>query len=222
MKANDIIANLPEELAPLRQLAEKLLAEGSTEVPEGVAIARRLAVAPEYNALFLFTGITREEISQYETRFSLTIPAIYKTLLTQVNGLHAFELSLFGIPASMMLEPPLLDRVHVGPSDIGIANQDWKRSYRVDPLLFHFGKGPLSLNENLGYFLSPTSHRIHACRKNGELFNSWVSMRDFLTDELKRAETEFPSYEVFMRSVQQSAPQEANSWFLQRIFAKWR
>jgi len=215
---NDLIAELPEQLEPLRQLAEKMLVEGSHATPQGIAIGHRPSVAPEYHAMFAFAGVSLENVLQYETRFRLTIPASYKTQLTYINGFHAFELSLFGIPASMMLGSPCLDRTQVGPLDISIANQDWKRGYQVSPQLFHFGSGPLSVNEHVGYFLRPNSEGIYAYRRNGELFNSWGSMRDFLADELRRAEGEFGKYEVLMRDVQGTELNPERTSIIRRIF----
>lgn len=170
----------------------------------GIAISPRPLVTPEAHATYVYAPLSPQLIDSYESRFSVVIPTFYRSVLTQIGGLHAFEFALYGIPVSMTFNPPVLDRSSVQPYDLGTANSHWKRGYAVDPGLFHSGGGPLSHDENVGYFLAE-SGRIHCHRRNGELFHAWDSFSGFLKDELERAEADYPRFEAFMKNLRQES-----------------
>jgi SMI1 / KNR4 family (SUKH-1) len=207
MKLEQLMAGMSGDLQPVRGLATRLASDGQNEMAHGIAISPRPLVAPEAHALYIYAPMPPHLIERYEAQFSVSIPPLYRSVLTQISGLRAFEFALFGIPVSMTLDPPRLDRSSVQPYDLATADNQWKREYAVDRSLFHFGGGPLSHEERVGYFLSE-SGRIHSYRKNGELSHSWDSLSDFLAAELERAEADYPRFEAFMNNLQQSLAQK--------------
>jgi hypothetical protein len=126
-----LLDGISEDLEPIRQLARRLAKEGQKEFAHAVAMGPRPLVGPEAYAVYFYAPITLEAIERYQDRLSVAVAPFYKSLLTQISGLHAFEFALFGIPASMTLEPPLLDRSSVQPYDIAAANKHWKRDYAI-------------------------------------------------------------------------------------------
>lgn len=64
----------------------------------------------------LFPGIAKSAILRYEEfwrsspRFTIEIPEVYKSVLSRINGAAVFGMNLFGVPLTMLNEPPLLDR----------------------------------------------------------------------------------------------------------------
>jgi hypothetical protein len=117
----------------------------------------------------------------------LKIPTGYKAILSQVNGLYAFGLALYGIPPSMVKNPPLLDRSRLQCLDLGEANRSWKRAYRGQER-FCFGSRHYSYTENSSYFWDRRGEII-AALKTGEIVGHWSDFKSFLTDELRAAET---------------------------------
>jgi hypothetical protein len=101
---------------------------------------------------------------------------------------------LFGAPRSMAQDPPLLDRSILQPLDVGEANRRWRIKYGVDPCLFHFGSGPHSATETLGYFLGGEGS-IETYLPGGKRVGTWRSLDGFLSDELARLEALYPESE---------------------------
>jgi hypothetical protein len=67
--------------------------------------------------------------------------------------------------------------------------------YRAQPEWFHFGGGPFSYYENVGYFLDAEGS-IVALRKMGQMEGKWASFRTFLAEELERSEAAYPQFEA--------------------------
>jgi len=80
-------------------------------------VSHRPEIGTEAYACVLFPGVGLDVIDRYEgvhrARLSsyLGIPPIYKNLLTRLNGAYLFNIALFGVPPSMVQNPPLLDRI---------------------------------------------------------------------------------------------------------------
>jgi len=117
----------------------------------------------------------------------LSIPPVYRSVLTKLGGASLFKGALFGVPRSMLHDPPMLDRSISQPWDIGEVNRHWRREYNADALLFHFGSGHYSRTERLGYFLDAEG-RVEAYLRGGKEVRKWSSLREFFAEELNRLE----------------------------------
>lgn len=168
-------------------------------------ISRRPKIGTEAYACQLFLGITEDVLARYEEihgsrghRFE--IPAAYRTVLRRLNGASVFELNLYGLPPSMCQNPPLLDRATRQPLDLATANVQWAKKYAASPEYFHFGSGPHSAEEYLGYFLH-TDGSVVALLRDGQQVSTWLSIQEFLTAELPRSESQFEEFESRMVAV---------------------
>jgi len=190
------------ELEPIRQTAGRLVDQTAKVDPSigTLLISHRPAIGTEAYAIVLYPGISEELIAGYENIHSARLPAKfeipgeYRAFLRILNGADVYQMSLYGLPVSMSKIPPLLNRSVRQPLDLATANINWKNRYRPNESQFHFGSGPYSDNENIAYFLNPDKS-VEARRVGGEVFTTWTSVRDFLTQEILRVETLFPSYE---------------------------
>jgi hypothetical protein len=191
MQLDVLIAQLSADWEPMRDLAVRLRVGGARESEECFALSHRPHVAPEAYALWLYPPISEAALARYQRIHQLVIPSPYLRLLRSLNGARAFELSLFGAPPSMAAEPPLLSRTGFSPFDLATANHHWKSEYSVPDACFHFGVGPYSENENFGYFLDDRGN-VFSSRRNGERVRVWASFSEFLVEELRRAEAEYP------------------------------
>jgi len=199
-----------EELEPIRQAAERLVDQtAKLEIPEGtILISHRPAIGTEAYAIVLHPGVPEERIAGYEEiqsgrhPASFGIPWAYRALLQVLNGADLFQMSLYGLPGSMSRGLPLLNRLVRQPLDLATANFNWKRQYKPCESQFHFGSGPYSNTENVGYFLNP-DQSVEIRRAGGEIFGAWASMGIFLAQEIIRVESLFPSYESSMSELRQ-------------------
>jgi hypothetical protein len=72
----------------------------------------------------IFPGLPPNVITRYEDaprstdRQALKIPETYKHVLLRLNGATLFRMNLFGLPASMCADPPMLDRSARQPLDL--------------------------------------------------------------------------------------------------------
>jgi hypothetical protein len=197
MEIVTFIDTLTDEMEPLRDIAVRL-SSGLNEINgDMIALSHRPHVAPQSYALRLNMPLPQANLIQYQLIHKITLSPHYLPILQKLNGAEIFELSLFGIPPSMANNPPLLDRTAAMPLDIATANAHWKFEYAIQNDWFHFGGGPLSLDENIGYFFDSVG-KIYSIRKNGEIINSWVLFSQFLYDEIFRCEALYPAYEEFM------------------------
>ena len=197
MELDNFIASLSGDLEPLCDLASRLKAGGIAIADDGVALSHRPHVAPQAYAMRLYAPLSAATATRYQEIHGIRLSPHYLRILEKLNGARVFEFSLFGIPPSMANDPPLLNRSAAQPYDVGTANQFWKLEYSVPREWFHFGGGPYSFDENIGYFLDEDC-TIYCSRKNGEKLRSWNSFRSFLSDEVGRAEAKYPEHEAFM------------------------
>lgn len=194
------MASLHGDLAPIQELASRLRSGDCDETPDAFALSHRPHIAPFAYALRLYKPLSPVTIATYQQLHGLEIVPQYLSVLQKLNGIDAFQFSLFGVPPSMANNPPLLNRSVAQPYDIATANRSWRLEYPVPVNWFHIGGGPYSFDENIGYFIDQDG-TIQASRKNGELLRSWSSFRKFLADELALAEAGYPAYEAFMAEV---------------------
>lgn len=195
----EIIDDLIDELYPIRDVAMRLIdADPKYKWSNGVlSISKRPKIGSQTYALILYEGITDDGISKYEQIHEFEINPNYRKILLTLSGAFLFQISLFGIPLTMNQFPPRLDRSSLQPHDLASANRFWKSEFKNIDHLFHFGGGPWSHRENVGYFLDAEGN-ISAILKNGTVINSWDKFSEFLINELERAEINYPEYEKFM------------------------
>ena len=183
---NTRLQALTGELEPIRQAAERLVDQtAKVEIPvETILISHRPAIGTEAYVIVLYPGVSEEHIADYEQiqsgrlPASFVIPRAYRALLQALNGADLYQMSLYGLPVSMSGNPPLLNRSVRQPLDLATANFNWKSQYRPSESQFHFGSGPYSDAENIGYFLNP-DRSIESRRAGGEVFGTWASMGIF-------------------------------------------
>lgn len=192
---------LTGELEPIRQTTERLVDQTAKVDPLAtLLISHRAAIGTQAYAIVLFAGVSDDLIADYEQLHvsrapaKFAIPEAYRAILRALNGAHIYQMSLYGLPVSMSRDPPLLNRSVRQPLDLATANSHWKTPYAPNGSQFHFGSGPFSDDENLGYFLNPDGS-IEARRVGGEGIGTWTSMTDFLAQEVVRFESLYPSYE---------------------------
>ncbi|MFN7920183.1 MAG: hypothetical protein U0Q16_08805 [Bryobacteraceae bacterium] len=191
------IGDLVGPLLPNADVARRHLpAEAEFDAKSGaLRIDRRPKIAPEAYCLVLYPGISERDQDRYRdiqvANRRGPIPAIapeYKAILAHLNGAFLFQASLFGIPRSMLRTPPLLDRSTLQPIDLLSSNIQSR--YGADPGLFHFGAGPFTDTENVGYFCD--AGRVKAYLRGGRLLHEYASFREFFTEELMRLKSIYP------------------------------
>ncbi len=200
----DIIRQLTNDLEPIRRLAERLLSEAvETETRDDrLQLSKRPNVGSEAFAMTLYMGVDDSTIDRYQRIHSVEIPPDYRRILHVLNGASIFGLNLYGIPPSMAQEPPLLDRTTIQPLDLATASTHWRHGFTDDLSLFQIGGSPLSLEENVGYFLTADSSVV-SLKKRSHRINAWKSIQRFLVEELERAQTQYSEFEQFMAKIYQ-------------------
>lgn len=143
-------------------------------------------IAPMNYGLLLFPPAPQIFIQTFEIEEKITIPQLYKDILTVMNGCFVYDFTLFGLPESVY-KKGLLNRTDVFQLDIGEANNFWNLEYDVEPTLFHFGGRAYSDEENIGYFID-NKQSIISTLPSGQVLNSWSSFKQFITDEVLEAE----------------------------------
>ncbi len=182
---------------PIRTTCKRFLAVGSKFGDRGeLYVAHMPWEGVEAYGLTIFPPMAPAALSEYEKLHSLVIPPKYRELLLILNGLFAFDLSLFGVPASMLQSPPKLDRSIQQCHDLETANRAWKHGYQVDPAWFHFGSRAYSEDANTGYFFDSKGW-IRSCLEDGTQVGRWKAIDSYLKAELAAAEAlvreDFPS-----------------------------
>ena len=92
----------------------------------------------------------------------------------------------YGIPQSLLGDPPLLDRSRTEGLDIGSAILHWADEYSAPPTGTHFGGRGYSDNENSGYFIDSRG-TIEATLKDGTRVGRWMDITSWLRNELPLA-----------------------------------
>jgi hypothetical protein len=198
LQVQSMLSNLDRELTPIRLLAERLASsDSSIDLQTGAAlISHRPQVGTEAFACVIFPGIREEQTISYENiqrsrgNDCFAIPGAYRSIIRRMNGAQLFRLMLYGLPPTMCQTSPLLNRSARQPLDLGTANQFWRKKYSSDPTLFHFGGGPHSPKENVGYFLR-SNGSVVALLVGEHEEGEWPSIENFLSHELSRAEEHF-------------------------------
>ena len=204
---NTIIAEVKEltreKFAEIASAIERLeITDSTIDIKYGTyCISHRPNIAPKAFAIWIFPGIDEITISQYEKTNKVTIPDVYRDFLYTMNGATIFKLDLFGIPLSMVNEPPTVDRSTVTPKDISIANKrSLSEKSNKENSIFVFGGGPWTLEERVRYFLNE-KEQVFSFKSNGEQVGQWSSFKQFLKEEIVRVEKEYSKYEKYMSNL---------------------
>lgn len=202
----NIITQLTKDLEPIRRLAEQLLSNAvETETQnERLQLSRRPILGTEAFAVTLYSGVDDQTIDRYQKIHSVEIPLHYKRILNVLNGASIFGLNLYGIPPSMAQNPPLLDRTTIQPLDLATANTHWRHGFTDDLSLFQIGGSPLSLEENVAYFLVADSGVVSLKKRNHKV-KAWESIQQFLDEELERAQKQYSEFEALMAKMRKKA-----------------
>ncbi len=200
------VQTLGDCLNPVRETVERLVGSDAKVESGAMLISHKPRVAPEAYACVLFHGVDSRMIDHYETlqiqsnRY-FRIPPPYREVLTRLNGASLFNIELFGIPRSMLQNPPTLDRSVRQPLDLATANMDWRKQYDVGADRFYFGCVPHTSNRNVGYFLL-SDGQVEAFVEDGTKVNSWPGMKECLSEEIARAEFHYQQFEHMMEEAQ--------------------
>jgi hypothetical protein len=180
---------LPAQLAPLADMTLKYSRYCSAvDTDDTLLVGHMPWTAPQAYAFRLYPGAKKAWFERYsQAPIECQIPPSFRQVLSAVNGLFAFGMSLDGIPPSRLSDTHSLDRSKLQCFDLATANQNWKREYRGAPEGFHFGGRHYSASENSGYFLTGKS-RITSVLKDGRIVGEWDEFNVFLRDELRAAE----------------------------------
>jgi hypothetical protein len=215
VQLEDFILSFPTQLTPIRSVAERLAGSDSLVFEGGVEFSHRPKIGSQAYALTLFKPLGQAVVERYESIHDFSVSPHYACLLSSFNGACAFQLSLYGIPPSMADDQPRLNRSANQPHDLATANRFWKQEYGVPPDWFHFGGGPLSHDENVGYFFDALG-TVHSVRKDRSVIASWPNFSRFLYDELTRCEAMYSDFESSMAVAIQAT---RRSW-LNRLFSR--
>ena len=197
-----ITDNLDGELSPIATICQQLIADGenSEEFSNHKSIGNRSKIDSGAYAVTLYAPVSQAEISHYEDLHGISVPQSYQELLVRLNGARIFGFSLYGLPPSMTQDPPLLDRSRAQPLDLATANLYWRHEFSQSQDEFHIGGSHLSLEENVGYFVSEDGS-ISSYRKGSEHVRTWEGLRAFLDEEILRSKDFYPEFETMMASL---------------------
>ena len=216
MAAEIFIEQLLGPLLPLRDFARELLGPDTVDSDHAIDLGHTPTAGPEAYAITLFKPLPEAQLASYQQIHGIAFPPAYHETLRHLNGFHAYKLSLFGLPASMTMNTPLLTRTSAQPFDLATANRNWRFEFSAPNSWLHIGGSPLSDRENLGHFQAPDLS-IHAFRKGGEQWNSWPTLEHFLSEELTRCKAMYTAYVEEMADAL-----SAKSAFLRRLWASAR
>ena len=183
---NLFLEKLDTDWNPLKKQALKYFDQDSKIRPDGaLQIYRRFWIAPQNYAILIFPPAEKLWFEKFYERTGFEIPNLYKEILLKVNGFFVYDFDLFGLPKSIY-ETGLLERLTLQQFSLESANIYWKTNYKIENKLFHIGSGRYSDDENLGYFID--GEKILSIRENGEILNSWNSVKKFLSEEIEKEE----------------------------------
>ena len=203
--ATDFVTNSPtaiaDELTRLLEANEEQFA-----IEHGIQVGRRTGLNNQTFAICLFDPLPESSLAKYETIHGIVVPDAYRQVLNQINGAWMYRLVLFGLPPSMIAEPPLLDRSVVQPMDLATAHRDWRAKYEAEEDEFHFGSSDWTMEKTIGYFVSPTGSVRGLVASEG-CVAQWSDFDLFLDDEVKRNKAAYPAYEKFIEEALSMADQ---------------
>lgn len=97
----------------------------------------------------IYPPLTESDLAFIQSELNQQIPDLFKTFLSQTNGLFLKKLTLFGLPVK---DSVMLDRKSLRPQSLISANQSWRLKYKVDSQHLMIGSKS-GWTENTGIFL---------------------------------------------------------------------
>ena len=190
-------------LAPLAPLIEAMR-DGTERIGElSAEFAHRPEVAPLWFRARLWAPLPREAWRRHEQTHGYTIAPGYEPILAQLNGACVFKLLLYGMPPSMLQDPPLLNRSGFNPLDLGIAQQHWKREEEAPDAWFLFGSSMWRYDANIHYLLDDAGV-VHGWVDGAEA-RCWSNLTEFFAEELLRAQEAFPAHEAWFAKLRRDS-----------------
>jgi hypothetical protein len=188
------LRRLPETLAAS---ARRLSTFGAwVETPGGtLLLGHQPEIAPVKYAICIYPPLPGEAVEVYRAQRGFDMPTSFREFLSCLNGLNFFELSIYGIPPSMLGETPLLSRSSRSPLDIGTAALAWWAGF---PLAighdFLFGSRNIGWNTQVGYFIR-SDGSVVGYQKGQEdpdlaLHGVWSNFEEWFGKELVAAEAD--------------------------------
>jgi len=186
----DRVARLPETLRPVRDAVLAVASsgawiEGGTGGP--VLAGSRPDVGSEVYDIVIFPPLSAEHLETYQRLHDFTLPEAVLRFLRHVNGAVLFEIKLYGVPPSMAVDPPQLDRSRRAPLDIA-SGRYWRHAYAgADPADVLIGSRNVGGAGQIGYFTDPQG-RISG-RGNGSTeapmaCGPWANLTEWLAAEM--------------------------------------
>lgn len=184
------ISRLPASLQPIKDAVLALAssgvwAEGGAEGP--LLAGHRPDVAPEAYDIVLFEPLTTEALDTYQELHDFRLPERVLDLLHHVNGCMLFEITLYGVPPSMAVDPPMLDRSRRSPLDIA-SGRHWRVRYGASDLAdVLIGSRNVGDTGQVGYFMDQQGHIVG--RGNGSpeapaMCGPWANLTEWLSAEI--------------------------------------
>jgi len=177
---------LDQKWVPIKQQVEQYFDSDSRIRDDGaLQVFKRPWIAPKNFGILVFPPANEAWLTMFQEKTTIVIPTIYKKILMEINGCYIYDFELFGLPKSLYTGR-LLDRSILQQHDLTLANNSWKKEYKLNEDYFLIGGRDYADDEVIGYFLN--ENKIYSIRKNGEILSSWDSFVDFLNEEIYKAE----------------------------------
>lgn len=181
-------SKVPSKFAPIEALARKFSDQESFTVEDGVYLfGNESERGPRACAVTLFPGLQEKVISRYEELHDIHIPEPIRAFLGHFNGAILCEMSIYGIPPSMIDDPALLSRSVRNPLDIGTAAKIWRVGFpSAKETEFHFGSRNIGWSSQIGYFFryDGSVAAYSRYKKADGAVNTWPTFEDWLRDEI--------------------------------------
>lgn len=184
------VAQLPDTLRPIKDAVLSAAVsgawiEGGTGGP--FLAGPRPEIAPQAYDIVMFEPLSAQTLETYQQSNDFKLPEHLLEMLRHLNGCSLFQVNLYGIPASMAADPPLLDRSRRSPLDIA-SGRYWRLAYaEADPADVLIASRNVRDDGQVGYFMSPQG-RISG-RGNGSTdapgeCGPWESLAEWLSAEM--------------------------------------
>lgn len=181
---------LPPSLRPIREAVlafadSGIWVEGGTGGP--LLAGPRPDIAPQSYDVVLFEPLPDEMLENYQELHDFAFSESLLELLRHVNGCVLFEMNLYGVPPTMAVTPPLLDRSRRSPLDIA-SGRYWRASYTqpdlAETLIASRNVGDTG---QVGYFMNPQggiSGRGNGSPEAPAKCGPWSNVTEWLSAEI--------------------------------------
>jgi hypothetical protein len=137
--------------------------------------------------VFIFPPLSDSKLKNYQELHDFPLSNKIVEILRYLNGCQVRDLKIYGAPASMAEDPPLLNRSLLSPLDIS-SGRYWRSNYALAD-----GKDQLFASKNvgdtgqIGYFIGPSGQVVG--RGNGSHFvndqsGPWPNIAEWLASEI--------------------------------------